>query len=750
MGNIIEVAVFVFKLYRKYKSPITICNELDSVYPVPRPTDTPFLPPYQAVQALISVGTRMFTIGVASVIGLVCWLLAFYFLQWSFFSVAGIVLMFLLLGTLLIAYSEAKQLPLAYQRTQQRVSQGTAYWMEPEMMEDAGILFDSEDSSDRMDQLVSRFFRLFGVKRERSEQGKVLPPEEGFLEMGRYGSKIIGLPWELSSRHLALFGKTGSGKSKTFFINQMRRWAKQGSVIALDPKGELMWQTGRYFRNVYRFNLVDPLDSDHWNFVPDCRDSAVAIDITSIILQLDPVNKKAGGVDPFWENAEALCLWALLMFLSSCRNADGSPMIPADLSRLISAPEEFATEEQIERAKKTAEVSPTRSFNVSLINDLMMSVPGEIGKEIKHAWGMFTIVKQEGHGNVLLGLGVRLRSFTTATVRSLAQPIGGKTNARWISFKELRQPGTAVFLIVNEGDTATYQGLLATFMGMATQALRKSGESKRDAKVLCLFDEAGNIPIWGLAELLGLGRGRMISVVCCYQTVNQIYSQYGKEKGDTILDLFTNYLFLPGATNQTAELITKLLDKTTTWSHTAVNVLGGSEGDNERSAEIGRELMTVGEVRQLVEYKQALAIVSTLPPIKLAFPKFAFDADLPKFKIEGVAPKKVSSAAVLEDAVEPEELVEAVEIQPLAVAPAPPVQKESLIDFLALVNSAKPALSSSVEVASPAATDESPDAAPPLPPTPSPKPNNARLIKATPPVYDQFDEDLIERDPTLL
>ncbi len=777
MKNLFEIIKFVLSLYRKYKSPVTVANQLDSVYPIPRPTDTPFLPPYHAIQALISIGTRMFTIGVASCLGVLGWCGAFYFLRLDFFGVAGVVLVFVLLGTVLIAYAEAKQLPLIYERTQQRVSQGTAFWMEPEMMEDSGILFDSDDEGlDAVNHLVANFFRFFGVKMERKAKDKVLPPDEGFLEIGRHGSKTIGLPWNLCSRHLVLFGKTGSGKSKTYFLNMIRRWAGKGSVIALDPKGELMWQTGSSFKKVFRFNLVDPLDSDHWNFIPDCQDSVVAADVTSIMLQLDPTAKKGGGMDPFWENAEALCLWSLLMFLSTRTNPDGSGMIPADISRFISSPDDFATPEQIEEARRIADTSPSKSFNVSLINILLLFVRSGLGKEIKNAWGMFTTIKQEGHANVLLGLGVKVRSFTVPTARDLAQPIGNKDNARWITFKDLRQPGTAIFLIINEGDTGTYQALLATFMGMATQALRKSGMRDDEAKVLCLFDEAGNVPIWGLGEMLGLGRGRKMAVVCCYQTVNQLFKQYGSDGGNAILELFTNYIFLPGATNQTAELATKLLDKVTTWSHTAVDVVGGSGGDNERSSEIGRELMTTGEVRQLVEYRQALAIVATFPPIKMAFPKFAFDPKRPKFEIktepraalpatsisieEDVYPEQteVASDAVAQSilplasvpvatvplATVPDASVPAVAVSVVTEPPAPvvpvvvpmvPASSSTPVDYFDQLGG---------KVAASATTLSSDDSS-----SGSRDRQRGRLIKKTP-QYDNIDQEMIDRDPTLL
>jgi hypothetical protein len=100
--------------------------------------------------------------------------------------------------------------------------------------------------------------------------------------------------------------------------------------------------------------------------------------------------------------------------------------------------------------------------------------------------------------------------------------------------------------------------------------------------------------------------------------------------------LATNFVFLPGLKTETAELASELLGKSTVWSHTAVDMVGGKGGDNERSSEIGRELMMTSEIRQLVRHRQAIAVIGSLPPVKLAYPPYAFKEDLPRYVVKTV------------------------------------------------------------------------------------------------------------------
>jgi type IV secretory pathway TraG/TraD family ATPase VirD4 len=62
---------------------------------------------------------------------------------------------------------------------------------------------------------------------------------------------------------------------------------------------------------------------------------------------------------------------------------------------------------------------------------------------------------------------------------------------------------------------------------------------------------------------------------------------------------------------------------TTALQSSSVDVHGGDRFDSERTSEVGRQLMDATEIRQMVKYKQAVAIISNAPPVRLTYPKFA-------------------------------------------------------------------------------------------------------------------------------
>ena len=57
---------------------------------------------------------------------------------------------------------------------------------------------------------------------------------------------------------------------------------------------------------------------------------------------------------------------------------------------------------------------------------------------------------------------------------------------------------------------------------------------------------AGNLPLYSLKEMLGVGRGRRIGVLTFYQDIPQIYAMFGQEEGGAVLDMYGAKILLPG------------------------------------------------------------------------------------------------------------------------------------------------------------------------------------------------------------
>lgn len=68
---------------------------------------------------------------------------------------------------------------------------------------------------------------------------------------------------------------------------------------------------------------------------------------------------------------------------------------------------------------------------------------------------------------------------------------------------------------------------------------------------------------------------------------------------------------------------------TTVLQSASVDVHQGNQFDSERQSEVGRLMMDAGEIRQMVKYKQAIAIIGNAPPVRLSFPPYARIANPP-------------------------------------------------------------------------------------------------------------------------
>jgi type IV secretory pathway TraG/TraD family ATPase VirD4 len=473
---------------------------------------------------------------------------------------------------LFIAFAEAAQLPLPYYHLHQRSTYGTSRWADPILLKDLGLA------------------------RRKGE-----PLKSGELPLGGMGTKYdVVLNAAQTMCHLAMFGPPGSGKSATFFTTWLRAWAATGSAIVLDPKGELYDQTAFKFENVYRIDFHNPELSDRWNFLPSCRHNAeLAHEAASIILNVDA--NKNSTADPFWKEAETAALTAIILHLAQWHERP----TPAMIQELVSV------------------------YSLGDLNRLMMSSPDP---RVPLYWGMFTKVEPKLQGGVLIGLGVRCAAFNIPNAKAISSPISpaaASSGIRIVNFAELRRPRTAIYVVVPEGDAMRYKVVLGALFGLAASHLRKEELTPDSAPALFNFDEAGNIFIHGLPELLGVGRGRRICVALGYQNIGQVYHHYGSDGGDAVLGSVGTMIFLPGLDHRTAEYASKRIGQATVWQSTSIDVKDGNRFDSERSTEVGRALMDASEVRRMVKHRQAVAIIGNAPPVRLSYPPMAKLKDAP-------------------------------------------------------------------------------------------------------------------------
>lgn len=426
---------------------------------------------------------------------------------------------------------------------------------------------------------------------------KAAPLPKNALPLAKvFGGRDLFLPKEQWLRHFVMFGPTGSGKSKTFFMRMIRQILKNSSVLVYDPKGELFEQTAAGARRIFRLDLNNPERSDRWNFIPQCRENpAFACQIAGMMLGAE--NRHKTSQDPFWGEAEQLALTAILLHLAFVYQEKAIPAFAADFLIGLGGKEDaFAG---------ALETSP--SFFA------------------KQAFFAFRRSPPQTHGSVLIGLYNKLRPFTLAPTRMVtAAPTEEETEngCRMIDFRELRRKGTAVYLVVSEGAAEIYKEFIATFLGQAVLEMRLDGVNEPETPCFVLIDEAYQLNVSEVKRISGIGRGRGVGLGLGYQDLPQMYDQYGKEQANAILGTVMTKIFLPGLDDVTAEYASKQLGDTTIYAKTFQD-FPGKKSDNIRYAEQKRSLMHAGEVRQIAAHNELLIVNDTAPPIKAAYPPLA-------------------------------------------------------------------------------------------------------------------------------
>ena len=217
-------------------------------------------------------------------------------------------------------------------------------------------------------------------------------------------------------------------------------------------------------------------------------------------------------------------------------------------------------------------------------------------------WEAFTKAKRDLQGSILTGVIAKCQCFTTPNVQAVTSSFAeaGLIPRAAIDLNMLRNPSTAIYVVIPEGDADRYSAFLTTFFGLAMSVLRTLPVTPKTVPSLFMFDEAGNIPIHGLKEMLGVGRGRKVGLVLAYQNLGQVYAHYGRDGGDAVLGSINTMIFSPGLDQRTTEFAATRIGRTTVLQQTTIDAVG-TQNDAERLAETRRDLVDAAELRQLVE-----------------------------------------------------------------------------------------------------------------------------------------------------
>lgn len=342
--------------------------------------------------------------------------------------------------------------------------------------------------------------------------------------------KVISLPLDSRlNRHTAIFGASGTGKSRCFVRNQISQCALRGeSVIVTDPKGELFADSSNYLRKkgykVRIFNLVDPKFSDSWNCLNEIRCNPDQIELMSQTFA-DVIIKNTGGnesKDPFWDTAEMNLLKALCLLVALDERRDES-------QKTIGAVYEMLTNNDEKRLDK--EFSVLRQ-----------------GHPAKAPWAIFKQAGDNVRGNVIIGLGARMQVFQSSIIKSI-------TAHTEIDLEAPAKEKCAYYVIMSDQDS-TLDFLSSLFFSFLFIRLVRYADiygknGKCDTYVNFILDEFPNIgQIPDFTKKLSTIRSRELRVAIIFQNIAQLQNRYPNGLYEEILGNCDTHLFL-GCTDET-------------------------------------------------------------------------------------------------------------------------------------------------------------------------------------------------------
>lgn len=324
--------------------------------------------------------------------------------------------------------------------------------------------------------------------------------------LGEYKGKAVCMPKDTRlNRHIAIFGASGTMKSRAIIRNALFQALKRGeSVIITDSKAELYADTSEMYRSagyeVKIFNLVNPEHGDSWNCMSDLNgDTLMAQVLTNVIIG----NTSSGKGDHFWDNGEGNLLKALILLVDQDRSR--SP----DMKHL-SAVYQLLTQ--------NSERQLTAMFD-----KLPLDHPA------RAPFNLFAQSSDTVKSGIILGLGTRLQVLQNQAVQRITSQ----------SDIDLTAPGRkkcAYYIILSDQD-ATMAFLSSLFFSFLFIKLTRYADSRPegrcDVPVNLILDEFNNVGRIGGAEdgsdfarSLSVIRARNLRVMLAVQSLGQLQNRY--------------------------------------------------------------------------------------------------------------------------------------------------------------------------------------------------------------------------------
>lgn len=391
----------------------------------------------------------------------------------------------------------------------------------------------------------------------------------------------LGLDARKHRRNLNTLVCGGSGAGKTRFYCKPNIMQCNTSFVVLDPKGEIIRDTGNLLESEgYKIKVLDLINMEKSHcynpFVYLKNDNDVQKLVTNLFKSTTP--KGSSSNDPFWDTAASMLLLALIFYLK------------------YEAPAEEQNFSMVLELLRAGDVKEDDDNYFSPLDILFERLEA---KNPEHIALKYYRDYHSGSAKTLksiqITLASRLEKFNLESLASM-------TNCDELDLSKIGEEKTALFAIIPDNDTS-FNFLVSILYTQLFQQLFYIADHKYNGSlpipVHFLMDEFANVSLPDdFDKILSVMRSRGVSVSIILQNLAQLKALFEKQ-WESIVGNCDEFLYLGGNEQSTHKYVSELLGKETIDldTHGKSSGRSGSYSTNYQIA--GRELLTADEVRML-------------------------------------------------------------------------------------------------------------------------------------------------------
>jgi type IV secretion system protein VirD4 len=444
-----------------------------------------------------------------------------------------------------------------------------------------GRKHEVEDASDYGAHGTSRF----STEKEIFDEENISDSftEKGTLLASYHGKPVILKDASWKNKNIAVFGGSGTGKSRSFVIPNIL-FSNDKSIVVTDPKGELFELTSEAKKaqgyNVKMINFKEMDVSDRYNPLDYIREEIDARRVAVTIVMNS--SNHSEPENSFWDKAEVALLSAFILFVKFHLPTEQQHF--GSVFNLVTAP-----------------YAKTEEFFMGLEGD-------HIAKKAYNQ--AIAKMDEKVRANVFISLAVTLDIWKYEKICSF-------TYQSDFLLPEIAKEKTIVYVILPVGERE-FRPLISSFFTQLFSELYKLAD-KHSGKlpiatqlILDEFNNIGRLP--NFEERQSTARGLRLEITMIIQSIGQLRDRYGHEKADELIDNCDTRVFLGTNTVNSAKYFSDLLGVTTKRIQ-SVSENKGDRGESQGESRnvISRPLMTPDELLRLGDHNAIVFMRGKFP-----------------------------------------------------------------------------------------------------------------------------------------